>query len=230
MWESTEPDPDAIRLKGRPRPTTALRSRKDALRVADAGRHFALQPAPERLGSLFPRQRRGNPEDDDMNTRIVSLLSAALALGAFSASPAAAQQGAQVGTLSCDVSGGIGMILSQRQTMACLFTPANGGKPEPYLGHIDTFGVALGAVNQGQLIWGVIASSSGIPHGALSGTYSGVGAQATAGAGVGANVLVGGTGNAFSLQPVSVQGQTGLNVAAGVTTITLLPPPPPPSR
>ena len=165
-----------------------------------------------------------------MNARIVLLLSAALPLGAFGASPAAAQSGAQVGTLSCDVSAGIGMILSQKQTMTCLFKPAGGGMSEPYLGHIDTFGLALGAVNQGQLIWGVIASSSGVPRGALSGTYSGVGAQATAGAGVGANVLVGGTGNAFSLQPVSIQGQTGLNIAAGVTTITLLPPPPPPTR
>ena len=66
----------------------------------------------------------------------------------------------------------------------------------------------------------------GIPRGALSGTYSGVGAQASAGAGVGANVLVGGTGRAFSLQPVSIEGQTGLNIAGGVTTVTLLPPPP----
>ncbi len=122
------------------------------------------------------------------------------------------------------------MILSQKQTMTCVFTPANGSMSEPYLGHIDAFGVALGATNQGTLVWGVIAPSTGIPRGALSRTYSWVGAQATAGAGVGANVLVGGTGNAFSLQPVSVQGQTGLNVAAGVTTITLLPPPPPPSR
>ena len=165
-----------------------------------------------------------------MKSGTALLLSAGLALGALGASPAAAQSGAQVGTLSCDVSAGVGMILSQKQTMTCLFTPANGGMSEPYLGHIDTFGVALGQVNQGMLVWGVIASSSGLPRGALSGTYSGVGAQATAGAGVGANVLVGGTGNAFSLQPVSLQGQTGLNVAAGVTTITLLPPPPPPKR
>ena len=165
-----------------------------------------------------------------MNARNLSFLSAALPLGALCVSPAAAQSGTQVGTLSCDVSAGIGMILTQKQTMTCMFKPANGGPPEPYLGRIDTFGFALGAVNQGQLIWGVIASTSGFPRGALSGTYSGVGAQATAGAGVGANVLVGGTGNSFSLQPVSIQGQTGLNVAAGVTTITLLPPPPPPVR
>ena len=118
------------------------------------------------------------------------------------------------------------MILTQSQTMRCLFTPSNGGPPEPYLGHIDEFGVALGAVSEGHLIWGVLAPASGLPHGALAGTYGGVGAQASAGAGVGANVLVGGSGRAFSLQPLSVEGQVGLNIAGGVTTVTLLPPPP----
>ncbi len=157
-------------------------------------------------------------------------MAAALAMTALTPSPAPAQSTAQVGTLSCDVSAGVGMILTQKQTMMCVFTPANGGPPDPYLGHIDEFGVALGAVNQGRLVWGVVAPSSGIPRGALSGTYGGVGAQATAGAGVGANVLVGGTASAFSLQPVSIEGQTGLNIAAGVTTVTLLPPPPPPSK
>ena len=157
-------------------------------------------------------------------------LSATLFVTALATSPASAQSNAQVGTLSCDLSAGVGMIVSQKQTMTCLYTPANGGPPEPYLGRIDEFGVALGAVSQGHLVWAVIAPSSGFPRGALSGTYGGVGAEATAGAGVGANVLVGGTGRAFSLQPVSVEGQTGLNIAAGVTTVTLLPPPPPPAK
>ena len=130
------------------------------------------------------------------------------------ASSQAPAQTVQVGRLSCDVSAGVGMILTQKQTMRCLFTPVNGGVSEPYLGRIDEFGVALGAVGQGHLVWGVLAPSSGVPRGALSGTYVGVGAEATAGAGVGANVLVGGTGRAFSLQPVSVEGQVGLNVAA----------------
>ena len=156
-------------------------------------------------------------------------LAAALAMGAL-ASPALAQPAAQVGTLPCDVSAGVGMILMQKQTMTCLFAPANGGPPEPYLGRIDEFGVALGAVNQGHLVWGVIAPSSGVPRGALSGTYGGIGAQATPGVGLGANVLVGGTGRAYSLQPISVEGQTGLNIAGGVTTVTLLPPPPPPLK
>jgi uncharacterized protein DUF992 len=165
-----------------------------------------------------------------MTIRIFASLAAALAMTTLAASPAPAQSTAQVGTLSCDVSAGVGMILMQKQTMTCVYTPANGGPPEPYLGRIDEFGVALGAVNQGRLVWGVIAPSSGVPRGGLTGTYGGVGAQATAGAGVGANVLVGGTGRAFSLQPVSIEGQTGLNIAGGVTTVTLLPPPPPPSK
>jgi hypothetical protein len=107
-----------------------------------------------------------------------------------------------------------------------MFAPANGGPPEPYLGHIDEYGVALGAVGQGHLIWGVVAPAAGLPHGALAGTYAGVGAEASAGAGLGANVLVGGTGRAFSLQPLSIEGQVGLNIAGGITTVTLLPPPP----
>jgi hypothetical protein len=156
--------------------------------------------------------------------RIMRLLSFGAAL-ILIASQAPAQTTTLAGRLSCDVSAGVGMILMQKQTMRCLFTPAGGGAPEPYLGRIDEFGVALGAVGQGHLIWGVVAPASGVPYGALSGTYVGVGAEASAGPGVGANVLVGGTGRAFSLQPVSVEGQLGLNIAGGVTTVTLLPPP-----
>jgi Protein of unknown function (DUF992) len=157
-----------------------------------------------------------------MRTGLVSLIAAMAVLAASQASA----DTVQVGKLSCDVSAGVGMILTQKQTMRCLFTPTNGAPPEPYLGRIDEFGVALGAVGQGHLVWGVIAPATGVPKGALSGTYVGVGAEASAGAGVGANVLVGGTGRAFSLQPISVEGEVGLNIAGGVTTVTLLPPPP----
>ncbi len=157
--------------------------------------------------------------------RIQGLISLTAASIVLFAAQAPAQPATQIGQLSCDVSAGVGMILEQKQTLRCLFTPLNGGAPEPYLGRIDEFGIALGAVGQGHLIWGVLAPAAGIPRGALSGTYVGVGAEATAGAGLGANVLVGGTGRAFSLQPLSVEGQVGLNIAAGVTTVTLLPPP-----
>jgi Protein of unknown function (DUF992) len=156
-----------------------------------------------------------------MMIRTVASLGAAAALSALVAGPALAQTSVKVGTLTCDVSAGVGMILTQKQTMTCTFSADVGGAPDNYTGRIDQFGVALGAVNQGVLIWGVLAPASGVPRGALAGTYGGIGAQATAGAGLGANVLVGGTGRALSLQPLSVQGQTGLNIAAGVTTVTL---------
>jgi hypothetical protein len=156
-----------------------------------------------------------------MSNRYLACLGAAAALAAFVASPVLAQSSLKVGTLTCDVSAGIGLLISQQQTMTCTFDPASGGPPDLYTGRIDKFGLALGAVQQGTMVWGVLAPASGFPHGALAGSYGGVGAEATAGAGLGANLLVGGTGRSFSLQTLNVQGQAGLNFAAGVTTLTL---------
>ncbi len=154
---------------------------------------------------------------------IKSLFLASAVLAAVSVLPASAQEFVKTGALSCDVSAGLGLILVQKQTMRCLFTSTKGGSPDAYTGRIDEYGVALGEVAQGHLIWAVFAPASGVPHGALAGTYAGAGGEATVGVGLGANVLVGGTGRAFSLQPVSVEGQVGVNVAAGVTTVTLIP-------
>ncbi len=158
-----------------------------------------------------------------MTIRQLACLTAAAALTALAVSPVSAQTNVQAGALTCDVSAGVGLILTQKQTMTCSFVPASGGPPDLYTGRIDQFGVAIGAVQEGTLVWGVLAPTSGVPRGALAGTYVGVGAQATAGAGLGANALVGGTGRAFSLQPLSIQGQTGVNIAGGVTTVTLTP-------
>jgi hypothetical protein len=133
---------------------------------------------------------------------------------------ASSQDTTQAGRLSCDVSRGIGMFVVEKQTLSCVFDDQH-GKLENYTGSIDEFGVALGEVAEGHLIWGVIAASSGVPAGALAGTYSGVGANASIGLGAGTNILVGGSGRAFSLQPISVEGQTGINIAGGVTTVTL---------
>jgi hypothetical protein len=131
-----------------------------------------------------------------------------------------AAESSQVGTLSCDVSSGIGLFVVQKQKLSCVFTQTN-GSVENYSGSIDQFGVELGEVAAGHLIWGVIAATSGVPQGALAGSYAGVGANASIGLGAGANILVGGTGRSFSLQPISVQGQEGINIAGGVTTVTL---------
>jgi hypothetical protein len=91
------------------------------------------------------------------------------------------------------------------------------------LGNIAEYGIELGGVQQGHLAWAVIATTQGIPKGALAGAYAGVSADVAAGPGVGASALIGGTGRAFSLQPVSVEGEIGINLAAGIRTITLRP-------
>lgn len=135
--------------------------------------------------------------------------------------PATAQSSFQVGTLGCDVSRGVGMIIMEKQTLSCTFKQDAGGAVDLYTGSIDQFGVAIGETAAGHLIWGVLAASKGLPPGALAGSYGGVGANASLGVGGGANVLVGGTGRSFSLQPISVEGQTGVNIAGGVTTLTL---------
>jgi Protein of unknown function (DUF992) len=151
-------------------------------------------------------------------------LTAAFLLAAILSIPgvAIAQTSGKVGALECDVSAGIGMIIMEKQTMVCTFTPSNGGPIDRYTGKIDEYGVAIGEVAAGRLIWAVVAAASGVPHGALAGSYSGAGADASVGAGLGANVLVGGTGRAFSLQPLSIEGEVGVNIAAGVTTVTLV--------
>jgi hypothetical protein len=154
-------------------------------------------------------------------TRFSPLACALLLAGVVATTPASAERRTKIGTLTCDVSAGIGLIVFQKQDLRCTFHPAKGGPDSYYTGQIADYGVALGAVKEGYLVWGVIARTRGVAPGALAGTYAGVGAEATAGVGLGANVLVGGSNRAFSLQPLSVQGQVGVNVAAGITSVTL---------
>jgi hypothetical protein len=149
----------------------------------------------------------------------------AAALLAVAANPgtAAAQSRAKVGTLTCDISGGIGMIIASQKGVACTFSPSARRRPEAYIGSISKFGLDLGATTGGRMVWAVYASTQGPQRGALAGSYTGATAEATVGAGLGANVLVGGSNRSVALQPVSVQGQAGLNVAAGVAGLELRP-------
>lgn len=134
---------------------------------------------------------------------------------------AAAQSRTEVGVLRCDVSGGIGMIVTSKKQMACTFSPAGGGPRESYVGSISKFGLDIGATSSGRMVWTVFAATRGNEPPSLSGTYGGASAEATAGAGLGANVLVGGSNRSIALQPVSIQGQTGLNLAVGVADLEL---------
>ncbi len=129
----------------------------------------------------------------------------------------------RVGALTCDVSAGIGAIIGSKKEVACVFTPSQANAPrEIYTGSITKFGLDIGATTSGEMVWAVFAPSNRA-FGALAGEYVGGTAEATVGAGVGANVLLGGSNRTVTLQPVSVTGQTGLNVAAGVAGLELRP-------
>jgi hypothetical protein len=146
-----------------------------------------------------------------------------LLLGAVAcAAPPAVAEPIKAGALMCDVSASIAMIVMQRQDLRCTYLPEDGGPQVSYKGRIEAYGVALGAVARGKLAWAVLAPSSSAP---LAGTYSGLGAQAAAGGGVGVNLLVGDADSNVSLQPIAVEGHVGLNVAAGITRVTLRPAP-----
>lgn len=142
-------------------------------------------------------------------------------------SPAMAQgvhrtERTKVGTLTCDISGGIGLIIASKKDVTCVFTPSATGPREVYVGSITKFGLDIGATSGGEMVWAVNAPTTR-RFGALAGHYSGASAEATVGAGVGANVLVGGSDRTVSLQPVSVQGQAGVNLAVGVAGLDLRP-------
>ena len=103
-----------------------------------------------------------------------------------------------------------------------MFTPSERGPREVYVGSISKFGLDLGATAGGEMVWAVYAPTTR-RFGALAGHYGGATAEATVGAGLGANVLIGGSDRTVALQPLSVQGQAGLNVAAGVADFELRP-------
>lgn len=137
-----------------------------------------------------------------------------------SGSPAHAQGGVQIGTLTCNVSGGWGFVFGSSKAVRCTLSHP-GGPPEHYAGSINKFGVDIGYTQGGVLVWGVFAPTANLAPGALSGNYVGATGSATVGVGAGANVLVGGSNRTISLQPLSIEGNTGLNVAAGIGSITL---------
>jgi Protein of unknown function (DUF992) len=145
----------------------------------------------------------------------------ALATGVLvSGSPAHAQGSARVGTLTCGVASGWGFVFGSSRALRCTFAPAS-GPPEHYAGSIQRFGVDIGYTQGGVLVWAVLAPTSNLAPGALAGNFVGATGSATVGVGVGANVLVGGSNRTISLQPVSIEGSTGLNVAAGIGAISL---------
>jgi hypothetical protein len=159
-----------------------------------------------------------------MNRTINGLATAAMALGlagGLAAVPALARvESVKTGTLTCDISGGLGLIVASQKQVQCIFAPSTPGPREVYFGNINKVGIDVGATAGGQMIWAVYAPTTR-RFGALAGHYAGASAEATVGLGAGANVLVGGSDRTVTLQPVSVQGQAGLNLAVAVAGLNL---------
>ena len=137
-----------------------------------------------------------------------------------SASSAMAQSRVEVGILECRGST-TSFIVGSVTDLGCVFRPAGGGPTEPYRATLRRAGVDLGFNQQIVVAWGVWAPSSGPQRRDLAGNYGGGAASATVGVGLGANALIGGSGNTIALQPLSGQAQTGLSVAAGVAGLEL---------
>jgi Protein of unknown function (DUF992) len=129
---------------------------------------------------------------------------------------------ARAGILQCQGGQNVGFVVGSVTSLECVFQ-SEGRRPEPYVATIHRLGVDLGITQQTRLSWAVNAPTGRLGRGELSGNYGGVGANASVGVGGGGNFLVGGPQNSYALQPISVQGQTGLNVAAGIADLELTP-------
>ncbi len=152
----------------------------------------------------------------------VALAAAAPSARAQGAAPAPASGGAAVraGYLTCHVAAGWGFIFGSSRKLQCAYA-LQPGYTEYYTGSITKFGADIGYLQSGVILWAVLAPTTNLGQGALSGHYGGATASAAVGVGAGANVLVGGFNSSIALQPVSIEGQNGLNVAAGVVEMTL---------
>lgn len=128
----------------------------------------------------------------------------------------------EVGSLNCDISAGLGVIIGSQRDMQCLFTPADPGRQTAYVGTITRFGLDLGITSGSRMAWAVYAPTER-DFRALTGNYVGASAGATVGVGGTVNVLVGGSDRTITLQPISVEGSAGLSVAAGVAELRLRP-------
>lgn len=128
--------------------------------------------------------------------------------------------GVRIGTLRCDIDGGVGYVFGSAKEVQCTFHGRDGSS-DTYSGAIRKLGIDLGYTRHSRLVWAVFAPTAGQHQGSLAGRYRGATAEATLIYGAGANLLVGGTTGSVHLQLLSVTGQRGVNVAAAGTSMTL---------
>ena len=147
-------------------------------------------------------------------------IGAAMLVASFAT--ANAQSQLQVGVLTCEGGPNVSFVVGSSAEMQCVFESAT-RRPEPYIARINRIGLDLGFTQQTGLAWAVYAPTNQIGRGDLAGQFGGGGGNPSGGGGRGGTHLVGGSNNAFSLQPLSLQGQTGLNVTAGIADVDLRP-------
>lgn len=145
---------------------------------------------------------------------------AAIAAFAFVEAPRADTR-VEVGVLACTAKSSKGFIVGSTRHLRCRFNRQ--GRDEYYTGTINKYGLDIGTTQQAQIAWAVLAPTANLPARSLAGSYGGVGAEATVGVGLGANALIGGSSKSIVLQPISVQSQQGLNIAAGIASLELRP-------
>ena len=158
-----------------------------------------------------------------MRLSFLSAMMVATSLAAPTEAPA--QQPAarvQVGVLECRGGASIGFVVGSVTHLGCVLR-IEGVPEDRYIATIQKVGLDLGITQETALAWGVFAPTARLGPGDLSGNYAGAQGSATLGVGVGGNVLVGGSNNSIALQPLSLQGQVGISIAAGLESLELRP-------
>ena len=147
---------------------------------------------------------------------------AALTAGALGASRlASAQYKVELGTLECSSPGNIGLILGSKKSYTCRFVSIDGKHSEPYAATVLRIGLDVGITGKTEMVWSVLSTGKALRPGMLTGAYVGAAADVSVGVGAGAKLLVGGSRRSITLQPLSVQAQTGVNLAVGVAEMTI---------
>lgn len=148
---------------------------------------------------------------------------AAIALTAVATtSLVSAQSRVKTGVLECRGGPSIGLVVGSTTTLSCVYR-GDDRFEDRYIGTVRKVGLDIGITQETALAWAVFAPTGRIGPGDLSGNYGGVQGSASVGVGLGANALVGGSQNSVALQPLSLQGQVGFNVQAGLEGLELRP-------
>lgn len=188
------------------------RGRRESLAYSDRNYGFIRTAAAE--------SRLSSPMEEQMSKLFRSAMLSACMISA--AMPALAQtQRVRVGGLTCIAGPRAGLVLGSRRDLQCVFRSDVTRRQYAYAGKIRRIGVDVGITRGGRSFWAVFAPTADVGRSTLRGSYLGVSGNVALGVGLGAKVLVGGSRRTISLQPLSVEGQIGINLALGVTNLSL---------